>query len=120
LYENILNFDYYFLQCCYEKQDAEDISSEATKREEQLNTTDFNITLGASFDIKIRDVNYIELHTYQDDKGLDKLRPTPPHFTAGDVALREFLGIFSCKIHPHLCNQMTNVHSVLFHLELFS
>jgi hypothetical protein len=90
------------------EDDAEVVSTNVGIREEELNTDDFFVTFGASFDIGIRDSQYSDLTVYQHDSGLQKLQPTPSNFTAADLALREFFGIFFCKIHPKLRNRMTN------------
>jgi hypothetical protein len=88
------------------QDDAEVVARSVGIREEELNTDDFFVTFGASFDIGIRDSQYSDLTVYQHDSGLQK--PTPSNFTAADLALREFFGIFFWKIHPKLRNRMTN------------
>jgi histone H3/H4 len=90
------------------KEDADLIASQFKFRGNQIKNSNFYITVGASFDIGVRSIVYSALKIYQDDLGLEMPRSTPAFFTAADVAIREFLAIFFCKIHPEIGDRMTN------------
>jgi hypothetical protein len=90
------------------EEDANLIATQVKIRGNQYKTSNFFVTVGSSFDIGIRSIFYSALKIYQDDLGLKMPRSTPSFFTAADVAIREFLAIFFCKIHPEIGDRMTN------------
>jgi hypothetical protein len=92
----------------YGKNDANDIYEAVIKFEQESGRKDFFVTEGATLDHELRKSNYEDMMIYQDIGTSHKLKCTPAHFSAADIAIREFLGIFYCLIHHYLCNKMTN------------
>jgi hypothetical protein len=66
-------------------------------------------TYGAAMDVDGRAQFYAKLNLYRPDTGMPKLRPTPAHWTAADVSLREVAALMYCKADPILGPNMSNI-----------